>query len=80
MGKIGHKNLGRTIKVKRIYEVPSEGITGTFVDIKLLFAVIPKCLTRKTISGSELLDTKVLDHLIINPDGNYFSFSDEGII
>ena len=39
-----------------------------------------KSLTRKIISAGELLDIKVLDHLIINPDGKYFSFSDEGII
>ena len=96
--------LNNANKVKGIYEVSSGGITGTFVDIRLLFAVLlkslttavilahnhpsgtlrpseaDKSLTRKIISAGELLDIKVLDHLIINPDGNYFSFSDEGII
>lgn len=37
-------------------------------------------LTQKIKKAGELFDIKVLDHLIIMPDGKYFSFSDNGIL
>jgi len=36
-------------------------------------------LTNKLKAGAELLDLKILDHLIITR-GNYYSFADEGIL
>jgi DNA repair protein RadC len=36
-------------------------------------------LTRKVKGGGQLLDIKMLDHLIISPDC-YFSFADEGLL
>lgn len=39
-----------------------------------------KEITQKIKKAAELLDVKVLDHLIILPDGNYYSFADEGIL
>lgn len=39
-----------------------------------------KKLTIKIIQAAELLDIKVLDHIILTLDGEYFSFSDEDII
>lgn len=36
-------------------------------------------LTHKLFEAGELLDIKILDHLIISSDG-YYSFKDEGII
>lgn len=89
--------------VKGIYEVSSGGITGTVVDVRMLFAVAlktlstsiiiahnhpsgnlnpseaDKSLTKKIQKGSQFLDIKLLDHLIIVPSGSYFSFCDEGI-
>lgn len=35
--------------------------------------------TRKIKAGAELLEIKVLDHLIISPDG-YLSFADQGLL
>ena len=35
-------------------------------------------LTKKIQEGGELLDISVLDHLILSPDGGYYSFIDEG--
>lgn len=96
--------LNNANKVKGIYEVSTGGITGTLVDLRILFAVVLKSLTTAVIlahnhpSGTltpsepdkrltqkikkagELFDIKVLDHLILIPDGNYFSFADEGIL
>ena len=96
--------LNNANKVKGIYEVSTGGITGTLVDLRILFAVVLKSLTTAVIlahnhpSGTltpsepdkrltqkikkagELFDIKVLDHLILTPDGNYFSFADEGIL
>ena len=38
-----------------------------------------KELTQKLKSAGNFLDIKVLDHLIITPEG-YFSFADEGLL
>lgn len=37
-------------------------------------------VTRKIKKAAELLDIKLLDHLIITPNGEYYSFSDEGVL
>jgi DNA repair protein RadC len=38
-------------------------------------------LTRKLRDGAKLLDLKVLDHLIVDPElDRYFSFADEGVL
>ena len=90
--------------VKGIYEISSGGITGTLVDIRILFAVVLKSLstaiilahnhpsgnlkpseadkrlTLKIKQASDLLDIKLLDHLIITPSYSYYSFADDGII
>jgi DNA repair protein RadC len=39
-----------------------------------------KTLTRKIKEAGLLLDIKLLDHLIITPEGKYFSFADEGLL
>ncbi|MBC8769677.1 JAB domain-containing protein [Arenibacter sp. BSSL-BM3] len=96
--------LNNSNKVKGIYKLSQGGITGTLVDLRILFAVALKSLsvaiilvhnhpsgklkaseadvllTRKIKNAAEFLDIKVLDHLIIAPDGGYFSFSDHGLI
>jgi len=96
--------LNNSNKVKGIFEVSSGGITGTMVDVRILFAVILKSLTTSVIichnhpsgnlkpseadkrltqkikNAGGFLDIKLLDHLIITPDGDYFSFADEGIL
>lgn len=96
--------LNNSNKVKGIYTLSSGGITGTLVDVRILFAVLLKTLTtgvilahnhpsgntnpseadkqltQKIKKAGELMDIKVLDHLIITPDGDYFSFADEGLI
>ena len=90
--------------VKGIYEISKGGITGTLVDLRILFAVVLKSLstaiillhnhpsgtlkpseadrqlTQKIIKAGELLDVKVLDHLIITPKKEYYSFADQGIL
>ncbi len=37
-------------------------------------------LTRKIQEAANLLDVKLLDHLIITPKGSYYSFADEGLL
>lgn len=39
-----------------------------------------KKLTKKIQQAGELFNIKVLDHLIILPDGKYFSFMDNGLL
>ena len=96
--------LNNANKVKGIYEVSNGGITGTLVDVRILFAVVLKSvttalilihnhpsgtlkpseadkrLTQKIKRAGELFDIKILDHLILSPDGLYYSFADEGIL
>ncbi|MBZ9631576.1 JAB domain-containing protein [Salegentibacter sp. LM13S] len=96
--------LNNANRVKGIYEVSNGGITGTLVDVRILFAVVlkslttaiillhnhpsgtlrpseaDKSLTRKIKNAATFFDVKVLDHIILIPDGNYYSFADEGIL
>ncbi len=96
--------LDNSHKVKGIYEISKGGITGTLVDVRILFAVILKTLstsvilshnhpsgnmqvgeadrkvTKKIQKAAQLFDVKVLDHVILAPDGSYYSFSDNGIL
>ena len=96
--------LNNSNKVKGIYQLSTGGITGTLVDVRLLFGValktascavilshshpsgklVPsrtdKDLTAKIKKAGDLLDIKVLDHLIIVPGGDYYSFADNGLI
>ncbi len=39
-----------------------------------------KALTSKIKKASKYFDIKVLDHLIITPNGEYYSFADNGIL
>lgn len=39
-----------------------------------------KDLTNKIKKGSEYMDIKLLDHLIIVPEGKYLSFTEEGFL
>ena len=96
--------LNNSNKVKGIYQISQGGITGTLVDLRLLFAValkslsialilahnhpsgtlkrseVDKRLTQKIVAAAALLDIKILDHLILIPNGEYYSFADEGIL
>jgi len=96
--------LNNSNKVKGIYTLSIGGITGTLVDIRILYAVILKSLstavilchnhpsgtlkaseqdkeiTQKIKKAGSYLDVKVLDHIILSPCGNYFSFADNGLL
>ena len=39
-----------------------------------------KRLTEKIKNAGELLDIKLLDHLILTPNNEYYSFTDEGLL
>lgn len=96
--------LNNSNKVKGVCQISLGGITGTLIDLRILFAVILKSLsvaiilihnhpsgklmpseadkrlTSKIKKAAELFDIKLLDHLILIPDGDYYSFSDNGIL
>ena len=96
--------LNNANKVKGTFQASTGGLTGTLVDLRILFAVVLKtlstaiilahnhpsgtnkasgadiALTKKIEKAAELFDIRVLDHLIILPDGNYFSFRDNGLM
>ncbi len=91
-------------KVKGIYHISQGGITGTLVDLRILFAVVlkslsvaiilvhnhpsgkltpsqsDKLLTKKIKNAADFLDIKVLDHLILAPNGEFYSFADSGLL
>jgi len=96
--------LNNSNKVKGIYQLSQGGITGTLIDLRILFAVILKSLSvaiilthnhpsgklqpsdadkrlmTKIKKASKLFDITILDHLIFAPDGDYYSFADNGIL
>ena len=96
--------LNNSNKVKGVYPLSIGGITGTLVDIRILFAIVLKTLsvgillthnhpsykllpseadkrlTRKIKEAAQLLDINVLDHIIIAPNGDYYSFADNGLL
>ncbi|MEX0362826.1 MAG: RadC family protein [Allomuricauda sp.] len=96
--------LNNSHKVKGIYQVSQGGITGTSLDIRILFAVVLKTLsvsiilchnhpsgnirpsaadkeiTEKIKQASKLFDIIVLDHIILAPDGSYYSFADNNML
>ncbi|WP_437397851.1 JAB domain-containing protein [Flagellimonas lutimaris] len=96
--------LNQSNKVKGIYPLSIGGITGTLVDMRILFAIVLKTLsvgiilahnhpsgqlkascqdkqlTQKVKQAAQLFDVKVLDHIILAPDGRYYSFADNGIL
>lgn len=96
--------LNNSNKVKGIYQLSQGGITGTIIDLRILFAVVLKTLsvgiiithnhpsgklvpseadkkiTEKIKKAGELFDINILDHLIIAPNGDYYSFADNSIL
>jgi len=95
--------LNNANEVLGVYTLSKGGITGTVVDVRILFSVALKChatgiilchnhpsgtmapsdadrsITRKVKQASELLDVKLLDHLIVSKN-SYLSFADEGLL
>ena len=39
-----------------------------------------KAITKKLVKGARYLDMEVLDHIILAPEGGYYSFADDGLI
>lgn len=37
-------------------------------------------LTKKFDQAGKILDIQILDHLILSPEGGYYSFADEGLV
>ncbi|MBT9190088.1 JAB domain-containing protein [Zobellia russellii] len=96
--------MNHSNKVKGIYPLSVGGITGTMVDLRILFALVLKTLstaiilthnhpsgklrpseadsavTQKIKKAGLLFDITVLDHLIIAPNGAYYSFKDNGLL
>lgn len=94
--------LNNANRVKGILEISRGGITGTLVDVRIVFAVVLKSLTTAIIlahnhpsgilapsmadkkmterikQAAAIFDVKLLDHLILSPEGGYYSFADEG--
>ena len=95
--------LNNSNEVLGVSKISEGGITGTMVDIRLLFQTALKShavglilahnhpsgtlkpsqadisLTKKIKSAGDILDIKVLDHLIITTE-SYFSFADENYL
>ena len=107
IGELPHEEfwvlfLNNSSKVISKSQLSKGGITGTVVDIRLVFKLAlengatglilchnhpsgnfnpsdaDKQITNKIKIGGEILDVKILDHLIIT-ETKYYSFVDEGI-
>jgi len=90
--------------VKGICTFSIGGLTGTMVDIRLIFATALKSLstaiilthnhpsgviipskadiqlTKRIVKAGNLLDIRVLDHIIVTPHGSFYSFANDGRI
>lgn len=62
---------GRAASIILAHNHPSSNVNPSQSDIDL---------TRKLKKAGELLDIIVVDHLILSPEGGYYSFADEGLI
>ncbi len=62
---------GRAASIVLAHNHPSGNLKPSQADIDL---------TRKLCKAGELLDILVVDHLILSPEGGYYSFADEGLI
>ena len=96
--------LDRSNRVMAMSNISKGGVSGTVVDLKIVFATALKgrassiilphnhpsanlnpsqadiSLTNKFKKAGEVLDITILDHLILSPDGTYYSFADEAIL
>lgn len=108
IGELQHEEfwiiyLNNANKIQLKIQMSKGGITGTLVDVRLVFkraieltaTGIILChnhpsgilkpsasdinLTKKMKNGGEILDIKVLDHLIIT-ENSYYSFADEDLL
>lgn len=95
--------LNHSLKVLGLYEMSSGGITGTIVDLRMIFSAALKAnatsimiahnhpsgntrpsdadryMTAKIRQAGELLDIKLMDHLIITSE-SYYSFTEDGAL
>ena len=62
---------GRASSIILAHNHPSGNLSPSQVDIDL---------TKKFKQAGEILDIQVLDHLILSPDGAFYSFADEGLM
>lgn len=96
--------VNKANKVTGFNTLSQGGLSGTVVDVKILFAAALKSmaagiiiahnhpsgslqpsqtdidLTRRIKKAGELLDMPLLDHIILSPEGTYYSFADEGMM
>lgn len=108
IGELQHEEfwiiyLNNANKIQLKMQMSKGGITGTLVDIRLVFkraieltaTGIVLChnhpsgtlkpstsdinLTKKIKNGGDVLDIKILDHVIIT-ENNYYSFADENML
>lgn len=96
--------LNSSNKIKGILPLSSGGVTGTLVDMRILFGSILKSLsigiilahnhpsgrlkpseadlklTWKIQEAANFFDIDLIDHFIIIPNGDYFSFAENAIL
>ncbi len=96
--------LDRSNRVMGMCPISKGGISGTVVDLKIVFAAALKGrsssiilahnhpsgnllpsqadinLTKKFEEAGKILELPVLDHLILSPEGGFYSFADEGLM
>lgn len=95
--------LNNSNQVLGVKKISSGGITGTMVDVRIIFQTLLKAhgtsfiifhnhpsgtlvasnadkhITKKIKEASQLLDIRLLDHIIVTKD-SYFSFADENLL
>jgi len=96
--------LNRANKVLGIITISKGGLSGTVIDVRLIFQAALKAnassillahnhpsgnkqpseadnkITKKIRDAGKFLDISVVDHLILIPGQDYYSFADEGML
>lgn len=66
-----HALLGKASSIICFHNHPSGNLNPSSQDIQI---------TKKIQESGRFLDLPMIDHLILSPEGNYFSFADEGML
>ena len=96
--------LNRCNKVLGIATISKGGISGTVIDVKLIFQYAIKAnasaiiishnhpsggkepseadihITKRIMEAGNIMDLKLLDHIILIPEEEFYSMADDGII
>lgn len=92
MDIIGYRTIGRggltevTVDLRVIFSIALKSLATSIVVAHnhpsgaLYPSAADKTMTEKIKVAGNILNIQLLDHIILSPEGGYFSFADEGLL